>query len=117
MRSATAAIALAGVTLALASCGGDSGEAGAPGESAAIPVPINLASCEDWNNATTDQRFGTIEDLGNFSGRGVDATGGTGAVLDPDDAYELFERQCEPEFADSFRLYKLYGRAAAFAPQ
>ena len=37
-----------------------------------------------------------------------------GVVLDDDQAYDLLEGQCEPEFAGAFKLYKLYGRAAAF---
>ena len=36
-------------------------------------------------------------------------------MLDDDQAYDLLEGQCEPEFAGAFKLYKLYGRAAAFA--
>jgi hypothetical protein len=37
-----------------------------------------------------------------------------GPVLDEDDAYDLLERQCAQEFASQFKLYKLYGRSAAF---
>jgi hypothetical protein len=38
-------------------------------------------------------------------------------VIDDKDAYNLFNRYCEHEFARGFKLYKLYERAAAFTGQ
>ena len=38
-----------------------------------------------------------------------------GAVLDDEKAYRLFQNYCQNSFARGFKLYKLYGRAAAFA--
>ena len=31
-------------------------------------------------------------------------------------AYEILQKTCGPDYADSLRLYKLYVRAQAFAP-
>jgi hypothetical protein len=40
---------------------------------------------------------------------------GTGAILDDDRAYDLFEKVCADDVAQAFTLYKLYARAAAFS--
>jgi hypothetical protein len=82
--------------------------------------PINLADCNDWNQATVDQRIGTLKELENFAGGpivGNDAKdpAGTGRTLGEKDAYELFERYCASDLARGFKLYKLYERAAAFS--
>jgi hypothetical protein len=84
-----------------------------------VGQPINLADCNDWNQANTEQRLGTISELKGFAGGpivGNNATSpsGTGAVLDDKKAYELFENYCQASFARGFKLYKLYERAAAF---
>jgi hypothetical protein len=39
---------------------------------------------------------------------------GRGAVLEDERAYDLLQGYCSAEFAESFKLYKLYTRAAAF---
>ena len=36
--------------------------------------------------------------------------------LSDDAAYEVLDSTCSRDFAGSFRLYKLYARAASFAP-
>ena len=50
-------------------------------------------------------------------GASGDDPSGTGAVLDDKEAYDLFNRYCEPDLARGFKLYKLYERAAAFGGQ
>jgi hypothetical protein len=89
-----------------------------------VGQPISLADCNDWNQANTEQRLGTIKQIKDFAGGpivGNNSTSprGTGAVLDDKDAYNLFNNWCEQKFARGFKLYKLYERAAAFtgAPQ
>ena len=84
-----------------------------------VGQPISLADCHDWNQANTEQRLGTIQQLKDFAGGpivGNSATSpsGTGAVLDDKQAYDLFNRYCAASFASAFKLYKLYERAAAF---
>jgi hypothetical protein len=39
---------------------------------------------------------------------------GTGSVLEDKDAYDLLSSYCGNQFAQGFKLYKLYQRAAAF---
>jgi hypothetical protein len=101
--------------VALAGCGGDDGSAQQSQQGPALGDPINLANCEDWTGGSVEERLGTIREIREFLGEPVPGTGGTGAVLEDDQAYDLFEGWCENEFARGFKLYKLYARAAAFS--
>ncbi len=112
---AAAYCAAALAAAALPACGDD--DAGAPpvelgGPS--IDVRLELASCEDWKDATVEERLGTIAQIENFVGGPVGNDAGTGNLLDQDTAYDILEGQCEAEYARGFLLYKLYTRAAAF---
>jgi hypothetical protein len=79
-----------------------------------LGVPIQLANCTDWNRGSVDERLGTIRQIREFAGGPVGSPAGTGATLEDEEAYELFENYCDQEFARGFKLYKLYTRAAAF---
>jgi hypothetical protein len=116
--------------LAFAACGDDGGagepEAGtddgaivdisgnpAVGEVTAGSV-AQLAQCRDWNRATEDEKLATIADIRsqvNVKGTGVDAP-----ELTDEEATEVFDNACREEYAQGFRLYVLYARAASFAP-
>lgn len=112
-RAVAAAAAVA--ALVVAGCGGDTSGGPSGDVGPALSAPINLADCTDWNDGTPDERLGTIEQIKNYVGGPASGTGsGTGVVLDDERAYDLFESECEPEYARGFRLYKLYSRAAAF---
>ncbi len=104
-----APILLATLGLALAGCGGDSAPAdqGVGGN-----TPLRLADCDDWNGSGVEERLTTVRQLRDLTAGPSEEV--RGAVLDDDQAYDLLEGQCEPEFAGAFKLYKLYGRAAAF---
>jgi hypothetical protein len=87
-----------------------------------VGQPISLADCNDWNQANTQQRLGTINQLKDFAGGPVvgnngSSPAGTGSVLDDKKAYDLFNGWCSESFARGFKLYKLYERAAAFSGQ
>lgn len=113
----TAARALACVAIALfvAGCGSDSGErAAVAGPYAGVGDELRLADCEDWREGDVDTRLDTITALTDFSGGPSGTPGGRGAVLDQDQAYDLFEASCRHEYAAAFNLYKLYTRAAGF---
>ena len=115
MRRAMVALGVAAL-LALAGCGGGSGTSPDDGAGVRIGVPLRLADCSDWNRADVAERLGTLRQLGGFAGGEVAGTGGgTGPVLAEKRAYDLFEGYCGAPFARAFKLYKLYGRAAAFA--
>jgi hypothetical protein len=110
---------LAVAVVLLAGCGSDSSTQPQSGVGPNVGQPIRLADCSDWNQANTEQRLGTIEQLKGFAGGPVvgnnaSSPSGTGSVLDDKDAYDLFNRWCAQSFARGFKLYKLYERAAAF---
>jgi hypothetical protein len=110
--------ALAAAAL-IAGCGGGSGTQPQVDVGPNVGEPIPLADCDDWNQANTEQRLGTIHELKGFAGGPVvgnnaNSPSGTGAVLDDKQAYDLFENYCSASFAGAFKLYKLYERAAAF---
>lgn len=121
MRNGLPIAAAIGLTIALfAGCGSGSSSPPRLGAGPNVGAPINLADCHDWNQAATAERLGTIDQLRNFGGGEVvggssTAPAGTGSVLDGEKAYELLNSYCKQEFAQGFKLYKLYERAAAFA--
>ena len=115
-----AAVVCALTAATIAGCGGGSGTQPQVDVGPNVGQPINLADCNDWNQANTEQRLGTIDDLKNFAGGPVvgnnaSSPSGTGAVLEDKQAYDLFNNYCRESFARGFKLYKLYERAAAFA--
>jgi hypothetical protein len=121
-RRALAALCVLAVITLAAGCGGGSGTQPQIDVGPNVGEPINLADCNDWNQANTEQRLGTIRQLKDFAGGpivGNNATSpsGTGSILDDKQAYDLFNRYCAQDLARGFKLYKLYERAAAFTGQ
>jgi hypothetical protein len=107
---------------AIAGCGGGPNTTPQIDVGPNVGQSIALADCNDWNQANTEQRLGTINQLKDFAGGPVvgnnaNSPSGTGAVLDDKQAYDLFQNYCKESFARGFKLYKLYERAAAFAGQ
>ena len=106
---------------ALAGCGSNSAEPPRLGAGPNVGATINLADCNDWKQASVEERLGTIRQLKSFAGgevvggEGNSPAVGTGAVLDDKKAYELLDHTCHVGFAQGFKLYKLYERAAAFS--
>jgi hypothetical protein len=114
-----AAPAVLAATAILAGCGSGSSTQPQVDVGPNVGQPISLADCNDWNQAGTEQRLGTIKQLKGFAGGPVignnpSSPSGTGSVLDDKDAYNLFNGWCKQSFARGFKLYKLYERAAAF---
>jgi hypothetical protein len=111
------------VVIAIASgCGGGTNTQPQVDVGPNVGQPISLADCTDWNQANTEQRLGTIQQLKDFAsgpvvGNNASSPAGRGSVLDDKDAYNLFNRYCASDFARGFKLYKLYERAAAFTGQ
>ncbi|MGC1813760.1 MAG: hypothetical protein WA696_06450 [Solirubrobacterales bacterium] len=120
-RAATLLCAIAGVAL-IAGCGSGSGNQPQIDVGPNVGQPIALADCHDWNQADTEQRLGTIQQIKDFAGGPVvgnnaSSPHGTGSVLDDKQAYNLFNNWCEQSFAQGFKLYHLYQRAAGFEGQ
>jgi hypothetical protein len=103
----------------IAGCGGGTNTQRQVDVGPNVGQPISLADCNDWEQANTEQRLGTIKELKNFAGGPVvgnnaSSPSGTGSVIDDEKAYDLFNNWCKQSFARGFKLYKLYERAAAF---
>jgi hypothetical protein len=118
-RRPAAVVACAASAAVIAGCGGGSGTEPQVDVGPNVGQTIALADCNDWNQANTEQRLGTIQQLKDFAGGPVvgnnaSSPSGTGAVLDDKQAYDLFQNYCKEPFARAFKLYKLYERAAAF---
>jgi hypothetical protein len=73
-----------------------------------------LAQCSDWRKGSVAERQQTIVDLRDQLTAQSSET--AESDLSDEDAYDLFERVCAQEYAVGFRLYKVYGQAAAFEP-
>jgi hypothetical protein len=115
-RCGVASAALPILIAALVGCGGDGdGSAQGSGQGAQLSAPINLADCSDWQEGSVEERLGTIDAIREFTGGPIAGSPASGRILSDEDAYDLFENYCANEFARGFKLYKLYGRAAAFS--
>ena len=119
--------ALAAAVLFATGCGGDD----EPGRAAATPPPepakqvrpvgdetagsvVQYANCGDWRAGTPAERRVTIEVI---RGQLTPQSSRTAASpLADERAYEILQKACSPDYADSLRLYKLYARAQGFSP-
>lgn len=113
--SAAALFAAGALALAAAGCGADDeprAEAEPVGDELVGSV-AQLAQCKDWVRGTRAERLATIDDVREQ----INLEDGTGEMPELSDevAYGLFERTCAQDYARSFRLYKIYARAAGFA--
>jgi hypothetical protein len=116
-RASATALALVLIAGALAGCGGDAGGEDPPAHGVGGEVGGSvaaLAQCRDWNAGTEAERQATIADI--RSSLTPQSQEESGTSLSDERAYELFEHSCAADFAQGFELYKLYARAAAFAP-
>lgn len=118
-RAGRAALALIAGLVLLAGCG-DSGESGDGAAEVEGVGPVvagstaQFASCRDWVAGTEEERYATIEDIrGQLTPQSSESAE---SALSDEAAYELFQHNCEPEWAASLRLYKLYAHAQPFAP-
>lgn len=107
--------AVSAVLLATAGCGSDGAEEPAKPVGDVLAGSVApLAQCRDWNGGSEDSKLATIADIRsqiNLEDSGVEAP-----PLSDDEAMQMFDSACSNDFADGFRLYVLYARAAAFAP-
>ncbi len=109
------AAALAAAALALGACGADSetAEKAEPVGDVLVGSVAPLAQCADWNAGSRAERLATIDDIReqvNLQDSAVKTP-----ELSDKAAYRVLDTTCRKAFAKSFRLYKLYARAASFA--
>ena len=100
----------------VAGCG-DSDDSSDPGSSALgspeLQTSAREADCAVWNRASVEEQQVIVESIAEFEGGGP--TGTPGRTLPEDQAFDLFQRFCEKDYASAFKLYKIYVRAAAFS--
>jgi hypothetical protein len=111
-RSSIVALA-AGLALASCGSGSDPPERAQPVGEQLVGSVAQMAQCSDWNAGTRAQRLATIHDIRqqvNLKDSAVHTP-----ELSDHAAYQLLQSMCGKDFARSFRLYKLYARAASFA--
>ena len=106
---------LACALLVGAGCGDDEDRTD-PGSSAIgspdVQTSAREADCADWNRASVSDQQVIVESIAEFQGGGPSGT--VGRTMPTEQAYEVFERFCENDYASAFKLYKIYARAAAF---
>ena len=93
--------------------GSGGGEAPSEGPAARL-APVRLANCKDWKKAGPSERDALVDAVREFAGGPTGSPAGRGLTIPDERAYKLFESYCKRDFARGFKLYKLYGRAAAF---
>jgi hypothetical protein len=100
---------------ALAGCGGGKEPAAAP-RPTPFPPTLQTADCNQWRELSPASRRALVEQMTLFFGGRVNSEFGRGQTLPPDQALRVLANGCRPEYAGAVKLYKLYGRAAAFTP-
>ena len=97
--------------LATASGRGDKGVV------AANSATVRTARCHEWVRMDSTHRNAMVAGMRIFFMGHVDQPGTMiGQGLPNDLALRLFDGYCKPAYADNFRLYRIYGDAAAFHP-
>lgn len=117
-----AALSAAGAALVLASgCGSQAEKTAAPAPtpasraaSAAAETTVRAADCAVWEVLGPRDRTHLLVALRKLFGAAVSGTPEQGQILPDATATRLLDRSCHPSFASHFKIYKLYGRAAAF---
>ena len=97
----------------LVGCGSGKAPESQPVGEKLVGSVAQMATCSDWNKGTRPQRLATIHDIRqqiNLKDSAVHTP-----ELSDHAAYEVLRNTCKRDFAGSFRLYKLYARAASFA--
>ena len=106
---------IAAAAVALAGCGGGHGPR-ATASPTAFPPTLQTADCDQWHEMRQSSRRDLVEQMTLFFGGRVNGQYGRGQTLTPARAFEVLTQGCAPKFAGAYKLYKLYGRAAAFTP-
>jgi hypothetical protein len=113
-RRASLAVVLALATATVTGCSESGGDAPVSGAGSGIDVPLRLADCADWNEASVAEKLGTVVRIETFAGGPTGSPAGHGSTIPREQAYDVLEGWCDNDFARSFKLYKLYTRASAF---
>lgn len=109
---AVAVLAAGGIALLLFGSGDDAGDGGRVLGELRAGSAAELTTCADWNKGSTEDKFATVENIR----QGLVPRGQEDFedAIANEDAFDVFEAACSRDFAQSFRLYKLYTKANAF---
>jgi hypothetical protein len=113
-------LAVAAACALLAGCGGGShkpAHAGTATTSAAGAATVRSATCNLWRVLGSRDRRDLVAGMRRFFAGQTDEPGARGSALSDARAMQVFDGYCARSFAGPFRLYIVYGRAAAFTPQ
>jgi hypothetical protein len=80
----------------LGGCGGGRDHARATPSPTAFPPTLQTADCDQWHELRPASRRQLVEQMTLF--------------------FHVLANGCRPAYAGAVKLYKLYGRAAAFTP-
>jgi hypothetical protein len=97
-------------------CGGSHTSSTAPAAERSFGATVRTADCNQWRVLTPADREKLLVAMRTFFGGPVGGSGARGQVVPDKQAYGLLQRYCRQSFAGTFKLYKIYGRAAAFNP-
>ena len=102
--------------LAVGGCGGSAGKQADATATPAVAPTLALADCDQWHEMRQSTRHGLVTQMNIFFGAKADNGFGKGQTLTDDQAFTVLTNGCKPGWAGAVKLYKLYGRAAAFTP-
>jgi hypothetical protein len=106
--------ALMAAAALMGGCGGANHKA--PPAPRVPDATVQQADCNQWRELRARSRLALLANLRAVFGGPVDPAHGHGQVLGDQAAGRLLDRACRPPYAGRFKLYKIYGRAAAFTP-
>jgi hypothetical protein len=100
----------------LGACGGDHERRAPRAHATVFPLALQTANCDQWREMRPPSQRALVEQMRTFFGANVSDEFGRGQTLSTERAFEVLTNGCRPAYAGAVKLYKLYGRAAAFTP-
>ena len=107
---------LGALVTVLGACGSDHERRPARAHATVFPLALQTANCDEWHEMRPPSQRALVEQMRLFFGGEVSDEFGHGQTLTTERAFEVLTNGCRPAYAGAVKLYKLYGRAAAFTP-
>ena len=101
---------------AVCGCGGGGDHRAERPRATVFPLALQTANCDQWNEMRPASQYALVAQMTEFFGGTVSEEYGRGQTLTTRRAFEVLTNGCRPAYAGAVKLYKLYGRAAAFTP-
>lgn len=100
----------------LGACGSDHERSAARPHATVFPLALQTADCNQWREMRPPSQHALVDQMRVFFGGSVSDQYGHGQTLSTEQAFRVLTNGCRPSWAGAVKLYKLYGRAAAFTP-